>query len=338
MLFPMKKINMFDVFKVKTRLACIKKGKSFAPVSRFLTLLKETNKILENENAEVRPYDSQNLPGGIIFLKPDIKTILVPDLHARFRFIYSLMVDQKNIHLLAEKECQIVCLGDGLHSEGHFNRWLQAYDEYKNGYITHQYMDEEMISGLKTMEMIMYLKCMYPDFFHYLKGNHDNIANETGHGNYAFYKYAEEGAMVTAYMLKIFGGDFMKEYYVFEKNLPLLAAGRNFIASHAEPASFFHKNAVTEYRRRPDVIKGLTWTANDAAQPGSVMQMIRHYIKEEYQDKALYFGGHRPVNGNYSLRADGRYVQIHNPRQFSIAVIEPDKELAVHKTVHRLVL
>ncbi|MBN2531394.1 MAG: metallophosphoesterase [Spirochaetales bacterium] len=334
----MKKRTMVDSDKVKQRLAFIKKRKSFPAFSCFLSLLKKTNMILENENPDIRPYDSQGLPGGIIFLHPDIKTILVPDLHARFKFIYSLVTGQRSetLILLAEKKCQIVCLGDGLHSEGHITRWLRAYDEYRNGYKRHRYMDEEMISGLKTMEMIMYLKTMYPDYFHYLKGNHDNIANEKGHGNYPFYKYADEGAMVAGYMMKIIGEECFHEYYRFEKNLPLLAVGKNFIASHAEPSRHFIKSAVIEYRSRPDVTGGLTWTDNNAAQTGSVMDMLRHYIKKEYRDQAFYFGGHRPVAGNYSLRANGRYVQIHNPKQFTIAVIEPGTEIAVRKAVRSI--
>jgi hypothetical protein len=336
--FPMKKINMPDVNKTVKQLVCIKNRKSYTPVSRFLSLIKKTNSILKNEQPDMRPYDSQGLPGGIIYLKPGIKTILVPDLHARHRFIYSLLTGRKNeiLTLLAREKCQVVCLGDGLHSEGHISRWLRAYDEYEKGYKKHQYMDEEMLSGLKTMEMIMYLKGMYPEYFHYLKGNHDNISNETGHGNYAFYKYADEGAMVAKYMVEILGEECFKEYYCFEKNLPLLAVGINFLASHAEPARFFNKKAVIEYRRRPDVTAGFTWTANNAAQPGSVIQMIRHYIKTEYRDQAFYFGGHRPVAGKYSLRAEGRYIQIHNPKRFIIAVIEPDKKIIIQNAVQSI--
>lgn len=329
---------MPETNKIKKRLLSIKIRKSLITGSRFLSLLNETNRILENENPGIRPHDSKGLPGGIIYLHPGIRTILVPDLHARFRFVYTLLTWGKpsNLFLLAHKKCQIILLGDGLHSEGHISRWLRAFEEYKTGYKHRHSMDKEMMSGLKTMEMIMYMKCMYPDYFHYLKGNHDNIANETGYGNYAFYKYAEEGAMVTAYMCKIYGEECFNAYYRFEKNLPLLAVGRNFITSHAEPARFYHKDSVIEYRRRPYVIKGLTWTDNDAAQPGSVLQMIRHYIIDEYQDKAYYFGGHRPVAGDYLMRAGGRYIQIHNPRQFNIAMIEPDIEIDIKRIVRSI--
>jgi len=329
---------MHDIHNVKERLKKIKTMKSLTCAADLLPLLKKVNKVLENENKNYRPYDSSGLPGGAIYLYPNKRTILVPDLHARFNFIYTLMTINKSLFLsqLISHKLQIVCLGDGLHSEGHIQRWLNAYNEYTHGYIEHKHIDEEMLSGLKTMEMVMYLKSSFPDSFHYLKGNHDNIANETGNGNFSFYKYADEGAMVTDYMLKYFGRECFHEYYKFEKNLPLLAVGRNFMTSHAEPARFFDKKSVIEYRRRSDVIQGLTWTGNDKAQYNSVMDMITHYIDPQFQKKTVYFGGHRPVSGTYNIRAEGRYIQIHNPRKYTIAIINPGEEIDPQRAVKSL--
>lgn len=320
---------------IQERLKAIKKRKSLIPSRKFLVVLDQVNRVLEHEDTEYRPHDSKGMPGGLIYLDPDVRTILIPDLHARLDFLYTFMTGQrcKHLSLLAEKKLQVVCLGDGLHSERSIPRWIAAYDEYINGYKLHHHMDLEMIQGLGTMEMIMYLKCQFPDYFHYLKGNHDNIADETKNGNYSFHKYAAEGAMVTKYMTEIVGKECFNEYYRFEKNLPLLAVGRRFLASHAEPVRFFNEESVIEYRRRPEVIQGLTWTDNNRADTGSVSQMIRYYIDEKYQKKAFYFGGHRPVQGNYFTRARGKYVQFHNPRQYNIVVIEPEGPIDLEKAV-----
>jgi hypothetical protein len=37
--------------------------------------------------------------------------------------------------------------------------------------------------------------------------------------------------------------------------------------------------------------------------------------------------------GLYNLRADGKYVQIHNPNKFIIALIKPDKDIDVEKDI-----
>jgi hypothetical protein len=294
------------------------------PASEYVELLNRVNRILESEDPSYRPYDKKKLPGGIIYLDPQLRTIIVPDLHTRIDFLHAALMsgDGMPLSLLAEGRLQVVCLGDGLHNEQYIRRWLLAYNEFKGGYRQHRFMDEEMAEGLGLMEVVMELKCAFPANFHYLKGNHENIANESCNGNYSFYKYADEGAMVTAYVKKILGKQFFNAYYRFEKNLPLFTVGRNFLTSHAEPARFFREDEIIEYRRHPEVIYGLTWTANNKAQPGSVDKMLSYYIREENRNGAYYFGGHRPVSGLFGKRARGSYIQINNPDRYIVAVIK----------------
>ena len=62
--------------------------------------------------------------------------------------------------------------------------------------------------------------------------------------------------------------------------------------------------------------------------------MLASYLGAD-EDGALYFGGHRPVSGTYGLRASGRYVQIHNPEAYVVAVLEsgrapdPDRDIFI---------
>jgi hypothetical protein len=297
------------------------------------------NFVLINEDEELRPYDSSGLPGGIVELHRDIPTIIVPDLHARMDFFLSTMhfefpEGDSVIALLSRGEVQVVCVGDGFHAEGRAaQRWQLAYNEFKGNYKKRKNMDGEMRESLGVMEMVMEVKTAFPQFFHFLKGNHENIANEQGGGNHPFRKYAYEGPMVTHYIRQFYGDEFFESYYEFEKNLPLFAIGRNFIISHAEPAIFFEREAIVEYRERPEVVEGLTWTANDEAENGSVGRMLEHYLDTDEHVDAYYFGGHRPVRGTYHLRADGKYVQIHNPEEFIIALIQPEGEIDLERDI-----
>jgi len=284
---------------------------------------------LVNEDEKIRPRDEEGLPGGLIFLRQDVPTIVVPDLHARKDFFLSLMLwkpegGESAISLLAQNRLQVVCVGDGFHAEGRADRrWQCAYREFSSGYRRHRCMDEEMAESLGVMEMVMEVKSVHANLFHFLKGNHENISNEEGGGNHAFRKHAYEGAMVRDYVLKFYGSDFLESFYNFEKELPLLAVGKNFLISHAEPARFFCRSDIIGYRKRPDVVEGLTWTSNDAAEQGSVRDMLEYFFGGDTEG-AYYFGGHRPVGGLYSLRAGGKYVQLHNPDSFTIAVIDGD--------------
>jgi hypothetical protein len=324
---------------VSERLSEILARRDIPEEDSYLGKLDRVNFVLINEDESVRPYDSEGLPGGLVELVKDIPTIIIPDLHARMDFFmrtmsYEIGGNDSVLSLLSRGELQVVCVGDGFHAEGReAQRWQLAYNEYKGNFRKRKNMDEEMRESLGVMEMVMEVKSAYPGFFHFLKGNHENIANEQGGGNHPFRKYSYEGPMVTHYIQKFFGEEFFEAYYEFEKNLPLLAIGRNFVISHAEPAEFFDRDDVIEYRERPEVVEGLTWTANDEAEEGSVDRMLECYLDTDEHETLYYFGGHRPVRGRYHLRADGKYVQIHNPDSFIIALIQPEGEIDLDRDI-----
>ncbi|MGA2765992.1 MAG: hypothetical protein ABSG17_21845 [Spirochaetia bacterium] len=297
---------------------------------------------LEHERPDVRPRDADGRPGGLVLLDRTLSTIVVPDLHARMDFFLSVLgyateKECRAIELLDAGRLQVVCLGDGVHAEGRAAlRWRAAQKEFLDGYRTRKNMDDEMRESLGVMEMVMEVKQRYPDHFHFLKGNHENIANESGGGNLPFRKFALEGTMVAAYMRQFYGPTVLDLYARMEKALPLLAIGPGFLLSHAEPVSFFPPHRIIGYRTDPDVVTGLTWTDNDEADPGSVEDMLRYYLGEEQGQRGFYLGGHRPVEGSYRLRAGGRYVQIHDPERFVIAHLSPEGEIDLERDVLRI--
>jgi hypothetical protein len=305
----------------------------------YLETLLAVLEVLGTEPEGVRPADPDWRPGGLVLLDQGLPTIVVPDIHARMDFFLSVLAyeaeeGRKTIDLLAEGRLQIVCLGDGVHSEGRAaRRWRMAMDEFQEEYRVHASMDQEMRESLGVMGMIMEVKRSFPERFHFLKGNHENITNEMGNGNLPFRKFALEGIMTLDYMERFYGEEVVKAYALFEKELPLLAAGRGFLISHAEPCSFYDRTSIIAYRRHPEVVSGLTWTDNDEAEGGSVQRMLAHYLGEEEARRGWYFTGHRPVSGRYRLRAEGRLVQIHDPERFMIAhlpvstEIEPDRSV-----------
>ncbi|MBN2441000.1 MAG: metallophosphoesterase, partial [Spirochaetales bacterium] len=311
-----------DTISIQERLIEIYKRKNPPNPDEYLRIVEHTNDMLSHENEQVRPYGitgkGAGKPGGIIYLKEDIPTIIVPDLHARMDFFLTIMLSQSRgnstLTELAHNDVQIICVGDGFHAEGRAaKRWKLAFEEYSDKFKKHNHIDDEMRESLGIMEMVMLMKTTFPDNFHFLKGNHENIANERGGGNYPFRKYAYEGAMVLEYITQFYGDAFFKEYYAFEKNLPLFAIGRNFLISHAEPQYFFEYNDILHYLDNSHVVRGLTWTDNNAAEPGSVREMLEFYLETPDLTGCYYFGGHRAVLGKFSRRADGKYIQIHNP-------------------------
>lgn len=296
-------------------------------------------KVLQNEDASYRPR-AKKISGGLLdFSNNELPIIIVPDLHARAFFLYHLLkynlfnvlgLNENVFDALCNSHIIVICVGDILHSEARaYNRWCVALNEFMAGNTTGPAMTREMAEGLATSSVVMELKIAFPNNFHILKGNHENILNEDGAGNYAFYKFVREGEMVTIFMEDYYGKKILQSYATFEKSLPLLAAFKRCLISHAEPVIAFSRdeiiNAPLEYtlknkQNAPSVIEGLTWTRNEEAVMGSVKQMLKDFC----HDDARYIGGHRPVLENYELWQDGLYIQIHNPDKQNIAIIKPD--------------
>ena len=334
--------NSLSLPELKKRLIDIYSRQDIPEPVEYLGLLEKINSILISENAQIRPHDASGKPGGIIYLKQNIPTIIVPDLHARMDFLLNILFladreGRSSLSKLASDKLQIVCVGDGFHAEARaIERWKLAFEEYKSDYEKHKNIDEEMRESLGLMEIVLEMKSNFPSNFHFLKGNHENIGNEKGGGNYPFLKFTYEGAMVTHFITKFYGEAFLETYSFFEKNLPLLAVGRNFLVSHAEPASIYSREKLVEYRNNPEVIEGLTWTDDDSAEEGSVQAMLKHYIQESELANSFYFSGHRPTPKLFNQRASSKFIQLHNPNKFIIAVIKEDRDIDLEKDIIEL--
>ena len=283
-------------------------------MARFIDAGAET---LASEAAELRPRDSSGLPGGLVLL-PDLPTLLLPDIHARPDYLEAALswtppwMDAPVARLLEQGRVNLVCLGDILHSEGPegMRRWTAAHGEYRSGWSTHAVMDEEMGLALAASRLVIAAKATFPTRFHWIKGNHDNVADEDGRGDHSFYKFAAEGAMTASWFVAADGDELLDGYRSVETALPVLALGRLFAASHAEPAFALSCEDVIEYRSRPEVVEALIWTANGAADEDSVADSL-DLLLGSAGAQALWFGGHRPIAGRYALRSGGRYVQFH---------------------------
>jgi hypothetical protein len=137
-------------------------------------------------------------------------------------------------------------------------------------------------------------------------------------------------------MQRFFGERFHEAYYRFEKELPVLAVGRDFLVSHAEPNRFFRQEEVVEYRTRGEVVEGLTWTDNGQAQQESVLLMLENYLEEGRVNQSYYFGGHRPVSGLFATRAEGRYIQFHNPGRFVVVRLDPMENIELERDIFEI--
>ena len=325
-------------------------GSSLPEYSYLMELSDNVCSVLETENPAYRPLSKNKVPGGLIDFTGEepqkLPVIVVPDLHARAFFLYNILrftlpadflADGKQctvIQALEQKKLRVVCAGDLLHSElrGR-DRWIEAWNEFLRGNTSGPAMTQEMMEGLSLLCMTMELKCAFPEFFHVLKGNHENILNKTGNGDFSFCKFANEGEMVKLFMEEKYGDEMLYVISCFEKSLPLAAAFPECIISHAEPLRAFSRQEIIDGLKNGETVKGLTWTENNKAKAGGVEAMLCTLTGRKDFLNARYIAGHRPVKENYALRQNGYFVQIHNPDRQNIALVHADRVFNPEKDI-----
>ncbi len=326
---------------LRNELVDLRNMKALPTEGGIFKLLEQTIETLKGESKKYRAFGKDKKPGGLLdFIGVKKDVIVVPDLHARPDFLVSLIdldIGGKSVlQALADGSLVVICVGDGVHTEtpgACHDRWVAAYEKWSEGRFVSPEMSGEMLEAFQTMMVVMTLKNMFPSNFHFLKGNHENVLNRSGSGDYGFRKIVMEGQMVR---------DFLEEKYSqattyliseFEHLLPVVAIFDRFGISHAEPLKRFSKKDIIDYHNHPEVILGFTWTDNGDAGDGSVVEQFAELNKKGDADECFWIGGHRHVNGNYFLRQDGVYIQIHNPVKMNVAWIHSDGSFDLERDI-----
>ena len=307
----------------------------------IIKIASDAVKALEKEGNDYRPSGSDGMPGGLLdFSSLEQDVILVPDLHARPDFILKLLdskiVGPDVLTALEEKRCTVLCVGDCFHTETTgfcADRWRNAYYSWEEGKADCPEMRGEMHDCFATILPLMILKKTFPENFHFLKGNHENILNETGNGNYAFRKYSNEGQMVYDFIDEVYSEKLIHVLDSYEKLLPIVALFRNFAVSHAEPRVPYGRKEIIDYKNSDSVILNFTWTDNGEAEKNSVIGQLQLLDEKIDVENFLWFGGHRPVRGRYALRQDGKYIQFHNPMQMNVVHYHADSSFELEKDI-----
>jgi len=307
------------------------------------SLTKKVCKVLENEDSSYRPKNCIDEPGSLLEFSDSLPVIIVPDIHARPDFIKNILnckiaLDEESeactvLEGLKKKKLKIICVGDGVHTELYSSRWELISIEYQKDEHKGFYMKAEMLLNLATLASLMKLKIDFPEHFHFLKGNHENILNCNFGGDYAFYKYADEGEMVKTFMLEWYDEKLLNAIAKYENELPLLACGKNYVVSHAEPAQAYTRSQIIDARFDEEVVAGLIWTRNGQVTKATAMEIMKNLIGKKAAKKALYFAGHRPVKGLYNLRQDGVFVQTHNPHNQNVFLVRSGKKFDFSKDI-----
>ena len=311
----------------------------------LFNLSEAVSSLLEEEKTAYRVPSSKDFVGGLLdFQKDNIPLVVVPDMHGRRQFLLNIInyhlpsnfcgEDISIIDALEKGLIRLIFVGDILHTERNTKeRWKRAQEDFQNEIYDGNDMKDEMIDSLGVWCGVFLLKKMFPNYCHILKGNHENILNVTKNGDYSFKKYANEGAMVKAFVEEYYGDDIVYLIHCVEKTLPLVVVSNYCVISHAEPIRGYTKEELVNGIGKAEVVEGLIWTNNGDAKEGSVSEVIRNISDKQDVSDIMYLGGHRCVSDNYKVRQNGVYVQIHNPAKQNVCLIynnrkfNPDQDI-----------
>lgn len=259
--------------------------------------------------------------GGLVRLRPDLRTLVIPDLHGRRDYLVRVLTRRdpqtgaRYASLLRRGELQVVLLGDGMHTE-RAARWARAERDPRG-----PAMRQEAAESLGTMKLVMELKAAHPEHFHYLKGNHDNILDERRRGNWPVSKHTEqgEGALTRSYLEGRFGGGLVERWQRFESLLPVVAVGNGFALAHSGPERVARRRAIQ--RRQATAVENFTWT--DLTGRGAQQaRMARQQLRELGVPEGFFLAGHREAP---RVRRQGQFFQLNSADQMYFAVLEPGR-------------
>jgi len=181
---------------------------------------------------------------GLVQLRQDLPTVVIPDLHGRRDYLDAVLKTRDPAthrtyrELLRRGKVQVVCLGDVMHTEVRGILWRRGMPEAA--------MRKEMAESLGTLRRIAELKAAHPENFHLLRGNHDDVGpacEGPGCG------LPRQIAQTRQYLGDAFGHSMVNELARLFAALPTAAAGKGFVASHSGPMFAVSKRQV---ERRAD--------------------------------------------------------------------------------------
>lgn len=309
----------------------------------FFEILNEASEVLDAERGKAFAYRataSDGKCGSLLdFHEDDLPLVVIPDFHARPYFLlnileYQLFEDATIYEAVAAGRLRLLSVGDILHTErGTRERWGAAHVEFLKEIYTGPSISAEMQEGLSLLCALLKLKKQFPAYVHILKGNHENILNENGGGDFAFRKFVEEGEMCRCFVQEYYGDDILYLMNCVEKGLPLFYFGKRCSVSHAEPMKPFSRQELIDAKQYEDVVRGLIWTNNGEAEEKSARITVQNLFDARVPKGYLYLGGHRPVQGNYKALQDDFYIQIHNPGKQNIVFVKPDKNINLESDI-----
>ncbi len=202
------------------------------PRAEALDLIERVNALMEREPYRLPTRDDR--PGGVLRLPARPIPVFVGDLHACIDNLLVVLTQNGFLNGLIDGSAALILVGDAVHPDvpGH---------------------EEEMEPSMLLMDLIFRLKLRFPERVFYLRGNHDDFADDISKGG------VPQGLLWEQALLDQRGPryrDAMQHYYDL---LPYIAVTPHYVCCHAGPPTMrASRDDLIHIRDKPKLAQQLT--------------------------------------------------------------------------------
>ncbi|MBU1138094.1 MAG: metallophosphoesterase [Proteobacteria bacterium] len=254
-----------------------------------LSTLKEVNEIILNE-----PYREKNdagAPGALLEPPEGLTLLLVGDLHAQVDNLLKILTENCLLaHLAANSAC-VVILGDAVHSD-----------------IPKEM--EDMDSSILTLDLILKMKCQFPENFFYLLGNHDSFDTMISKNG------VSQGVLMRKRLLELRGEEYVAEMRKFYELLPMIMKTDSCVACHAAPPrKSITREKLVNLRNYPEICNEiLTNRLKRSHYPaGYDKRDVKQFRKSlQLPKRAPFVVGHTPLDPFNSFWKNAGNIKGHH--------------------------
>jgi hypothetical protein len=241
----------------------------------FNVLVSEATKIIRN--SKFRPKCGIGKPGGLLEIPPELKPVIVGDLHTNFENLKSIIKHDDNIEKLKAGELALILLGDIIHDD-------------QTGQM------KDMKSSLEAFEYVLGLIVAYPDRVFYIRGNHDTFDDRLAKSGIL------QGVECRDYFEKIRGEKFVSLVEKLFSILPQFGIGDGYVVTHGgPPRGGTSRKQLIHLRDFPDLSHQLMWNRISEFRGGT--PTLKEYGPEDIVSTLEKLG----------LPAETPFIVGHNP-------------------------
>jgi len=269
---------------------------------------------------------------GLVRLDRKLPTIVIPDLHGRRDYLDAVLANRDPrsgktyLKLLRQKKVQVICLGDVMHTEIRGTLWRRGMQG--------RAMRKEMAESLGTLKRIAELKVAYPENFHLLRGNHDDVGPARGTAG----KLPRQIKQTRGFVESSLGTALLKDMAGLFGALPVAAAGKGFFASHSNPMVKVTRREVERKAERATIsltrarLPSFNVLRRDAPtrDATSVLQQVTRALGGDPK-RDMYIHGHLWAK---PMTVDGKRVFFGHPSNRTYLRLDPGETVAPWKQMY----